>query len=1261
MRGVLWWLKARWTLKRGGLEDMWIKLKEVGAFGVLEAWHKDILKMKGINKPQDLSRLPSALQLLTSGSQVSAGLGLEFHVAKCFGAPLQVVAKVHFPSDDLLLADYYRGLEVQRLLSTSLLHSKWSDFPLFISGGYILLVYAHLMSVATAVLRMNYTNFIDLSCDEESEQTYFEDVKPIFPLQISSGKSGCSTVNDQSLHRGVSLKQELEESRSSTSGSSIIDQGGPSANMISLNFASPSSPVPLCRQFWKSGDYEVGQAISSTSENGRNRLRIHPKFLHSNATSHKWAFGAIAELLDNAVDEAQNGATLVTVEKFINSRDGSHALLIQDDGGGMDPESLRRCISFGFSDKQSGLSIGQYGNGFKTSTMRLGADDQDREEAYPDSKRERLIGHQRGMLLLPGVEKNRRRVVNLFLLVGVVYERNAEVNDEYRTRLLNELEKGIDSSPDIMLDVSIFNLKLQHEITDSFSHGGELTQALDGRNRLRIHPKFLHSNATSHKWAFGAIAELLDNAVDEAQNGATLVTVEKFINSRDGSHALLIQDDGGGMDPKSLRRCISFGFSDKQSGLSIGQYGNGFKTSTMRLGADVIIFSRSKKERQTVILFWKKLSWLPPAFLLFLHLAATSARKNSLFKPLVLRSKQLLVLSVLNSPSGEPSGSCLHSNVIFIYYFTVATWMDQDREEAYPDSKRERLIGHQRGMLLLPGVEKNRRRVVNLFLLVGVVYERNAEVNDEYRTRLLNELEKGIDSSPDIMAFTQSIGLLSYTFLRETGCDDIIVPTDSSPFSTKNASLIGIHNFMQADYEFDELTNSFKRLYRHDEKHFSSNLSTILEWSPFNTEDKLLAQFIDIGHHGTKIIIFNLWLNDDGNMELDFQLDAKDIMISEAQRQVQKHKHDSKQIANRLRFSLRAYISILYLRIPQNFRIVLRGEVVKPHNIANDLIYRECILYKPQACGVSEASIVTTIGFLDGAPNVNVHGFNVYHKNRLILCSLHLHMLPQLHMKYCVAFKYASPPLHISAYTYNFPYWKVANNSYGKGRGVVGVLETNFIKPTHDKQDFEKSALYQKLESRLKEMTYEYWDLHCHLVGYYNNKKPAAPRPSTVVCQMPQLGTSSSLDLVETKDFTPAKLERTTLITASTQPISCITPTDLKCDGSIQTRLPLKRKNENQVAATRETKVQNLSNPFGSRSTKATKDSGSGVQPIPDIKAMILKNKELRDQCLEYEETEKQLVQKAKKLRAELLEVLEAYKKLLIDVIPIEDVKTETL
>ncbi|RVW53009.1 hypothetical protein CK203_072753 [Vitis vinifera] len=32
-----------------------------------------------------------------------------------------------------------------------------------------------------------------------------------------------------------------------------------------------------------------------------------------------------------------------------------------------------------------------------------------------------------------------------------------------------------------------------------------------------------------------------------------------------------------------------------------------------------------------------------------------------------------------------------------------------------------------------------------------------------------------------------------------------------------------------------------------------------------------------------------------------------------------------------------------------------------------------------------QGTVVTTIGFLKEAPQVNIHGFNVYHKNRLIL------------------------------------------------------------------------------------------------------------------------------------------------------------------------------------------------------------------------------------------------------------------------------------
>jgi hypothetical protein len=40
---------------------------------------------------------------------------------------------------------------------------------------------------------------------------------------------------------------------------------------------------------------------------------------------------------------------------------------------------------------------------------------------------------------------------------------------------------------------------------------------------------------------------------------------------------------------------------------------------------------------------------------------------------------------------------------------------------------------------------------------------------------------------------------------------------------------------------------------------------------------------------------------------------------------------------------------------------------------------------------------------------------------------------------------------------------------------ILGVLEANFIEPTHNKQDFERTSLFQKLEARLKEMTCEYW------------------------------------------------------------------------------------------------------------------------------------------------------------------------------------------
>ncbi|XP_042486857.1 protein MICRORCHIDIA 7-like isoform X2 [Macadamia integrifolia] len=154
----------------------------------------------------------------------------------------------------------------------------------------------------------------------------------------------------------------------------------PSPLPLSLQRPTPQAQsgasVQGCKQFWKAGDYDGAPANGSgSSAGGMDHVRVHPKFLHSNATSHKWALGAFAELLDNSLDEVCNGATYVNVDVLKNTKDGSRMLLVEDNGGGMDPDKVRQCMSLGYSVKSKlANTIGQYGNGFKTSTMRLGAD-----------------------------------------------------------------------------------------------------------------------------------------------------------------------------------------------------------------------------------------------------------------------------------------------------------------------------------------------------------------------------------------------------------------------------------------------------------------------------------------------------------------------------------------------------------------------------------------------------------------------------------------------------------------------------------------------------------------------------------------------------------------------------------------------------------------------------------------------------------------------------------------------------------------------
>lgn len=586
----------------------------------------------------------------------------------------------------------------------------------------------------------------------------------------------------------------------------------------------------------------------------------------------------------------------------------------------------------------------------------------------------------------------------------------------------------------------------------------------NGKNYLHVHPMFLHSNATSHKWAFGAIAELLDNAVDEIQNGATFVIVDKTSNPRDGSPALLIQDDGGGMGPEAMRCCMSFGFSDKKSKSAIGQYGNGFKTSSMRLGADVIVFSR--------------------------------------------------------------------------------------------------------------------------------------------------HLDNG--------KLTQSAGLLSYSFLRQTGHDRIVVP--------------------MVDYEFNTSTSNMEPLHRYGKKHFTSNLSILLRWSPYSTEQELLKQYDDIGYHGTKVVIYNLWFSDDGNVELDFDSDPEDIRIGGDIKQVTTipawKTINEQHIANRFHISLRVYLSILYLRIPQNFNIILRGKVVEHHNIANDLKFPEFILYRPQTGGLVEGTVVTTIGFLKEAPQVNIHGFNVYHKNRLIL-----------------------------------PFWQVVNYSDSRGRGVVGVLEANFIEPIHNKQDFERTSLFQKLEGRLKEMTWEYWDYHCGLIGYQVKKKPrtlVSPHISShgsphIAMEKPIGLNQSSPAIGNIKATPPGGAFQHPAATAS----HCLAgrPSEPITDSQSRSQqgASLKRTEHDHPVEPEKKRHAGIKEIVTDTHSQETQPVDIIANHSKDQEAMTLmqENKKLHAQCLEYEKREKELSVKMIQLRNELREVHNEQARLLAELQHLDAIKDE--
>uniref|UniRef100_A0A8C2Y8N2 MORC family CW-type zinc finger 3 n=1 Tax=Coturnix japonica TaxID=93934 RepID=A0A8C2Y8N2_COTJA len=263
---------------------------------------------------------------------------------------------------------------------------------------------------------------------------------------------------------------------------------------------------------------------------------------------------------------------------------------------------------------------------------------------------------------------------------------------------------------------------------------------------------------------------------------------------------------------------------------------------------------------------------------------------------------------------------------------------------------------------------------------------------------------------------TMSVGLLSQTYLEVTKAEHVMVPILLSlTFCVRQIS---------------------------DPAESKNSLKAILTHSLFSTEEKLVAELDAImGKKGTRIIIWNLRRDKNNKTEFDFDKDKYDIRIPEDLDETGKRGYKKQerldQIVPESDYSLRAYCSILYLK--PRMQIILRGQKVKTQLVSKSLAFIERDIYRPKFLNAKTVRI--TFGF--NCRNKDHYGIMMYHKNRLIK-----------------AYERVGCQLK-------------ANNM---GVGVVGIIECNFLKPTHNKQDFDYTNEYRLTIAALGEKLNDYWN-----------------------------------------------------------------------------------------------------------------------------------------------------------------------------------------
>ncbi|XP_038870456.1 MORC family CW-type zinc finger protein 3-like isoform X2 [Salvelinus namaycush] len=263
---------------------------------------------------------------------------------------------------------------------------------------------------------------------------------------------------------------------------------------------------------------------------------------------------------------------------------------------------------------------------------------------------------------------------------------------------------------------------------------------------------------------------------------------------------------------------------------------------------------------------------------------------------------------------------------------------------------------------------------------------------------------------------TMQVGMLSQSYLAQIKADEIIVP------------IISFQCVPHSQYKFYV-----------NEKHKAS-LQDILRYSIFNTENELLEELKAIsstGSSGTRIIVWNLRRTITGPTEFDFTTFSDDIKIplDVLESTIEQYRQSELLTKPESYYSLRAYCSILYLK--PRMQIIIRGQKVKTELISKSLAYIAKDHYKPNFVN---RRIPVTFGY--NTKSKDQYGIMMYHKNRLIKA-------------------YERVGVQLKANI--------------QGLGVIGVIECNFLEPTHNKQDFDNTDKYRKTINNLGLKLEDYW------------------------------------------------------------------------------------------------------------------------------------------------------------------------------------------